>query len=87
MHSVTSEVAEAEPGFLAPSSSKWIPKPMPDGETRVEPLVEADPTKTVQLDSDLDPTTATAILATLWENRDIFAWGPEDLPGVPREII
>ena len=28
-----------------------------------------------------------ALVGFLWENADIFAWEPTDLPGIPRDVI
>ena len=54
---------------------------------RAVPLRDEEPEKTVLLGADLDPEVSEAILKVLQDNADIFAWGHEDLQGVPREII
>lgn len=88
VHAVAPEAPKVRPGAPAPpTSGKWVSKPMPDGETKVVPLLDKDPSKVVLLGVDLSPLVAEALLATLQANYNIFVWGHEDLPGVLREII
>jgi hypothetical protein len=35
----------------------------------------------------LDPKEENALVSFLRANRDIFAWNPADMPGVPRNLI
>lgn len=39
------------------------------------------------LGADLQTEAHEAILEVLHSNTDVFAWGPEDIPGVARKTI
>ncbi|KAI4987387.1 hypothetical protein ZWY2020_020187 [Hordeum vulgare] len=53
------------------------------GEGSFKPAKE---TKQVPLDP-ANPKQCVTIDANLRENRDIFAWSPKDMPGVPRKYV
>ena len=87
VHAVRPEAGLAAAGTPALGSPSWTAKPKPEGETRAVPLREEEPDKTVLLGADLSTEDTTAILKVLRDNADIFAWGHEDLQGVPRAVI
>ena len=45
-----------------------------------------DPDKTVRVYAHLPEEQATALIAFLREEWEIFAWCPADMPGIPREF-
>ena len=45
-----------------------------------------DPKKIASIGAQLDPTVDAALWEFLRENRDIFAWHPFDMPGIPRKL-
>jgi hypothetical protein len=54
----------------------------PTEETKRINLGFIDERKTVVISSSLDD----ALVQFLQDNRDVFAWQPADMPGVPREL-
>nr|ABA97550.1 retrotransposon protein, putative, Ty3-gypsy subclass [Oryza sativa Japonica Group] len=48
-----------------------------EAKTKKIPLDPFDPTKTAE----------SALITFLQNNKDIFAWKPSDMPGIPREVI
>jgi len=50
-------------------------------------LVEGDPTKTIQVGTNLSPQTKRDILNFLKNNLDVFAWSHEDMPTIPANVI
>jgi hypothetical protein len=46
----------------------------------------ADERKTAIISSSLDDKYESAFVRFLQDNRDVFAWKPVDMPGVPREL-
>ena len=72
---------------MAPPSAKWAPKPKPQGQLQRVPLRGSSPERTVAIGSELPAEAREAILEVLRNSGDIFAWTPEDLPGVPRATI
>jgi hypothetical protein len=50
-------------------------------------LEEGDSSKTAVISAVLDKKLELALVSFLRANRDIFAWKPVDIPGVPRELI
>jgi hypothetical protein len=51
------------------------------------PLSTEEPSNVAHVGNNLDPKYELAPVKFLQENRDIFAWKPADMPGVPRELI
>ncbi|CAL1412854.1 unnamed protein product [Linum trigynum] len=49
-------------------------------------LDEGRPERTVRISSHLAVEEAHKLLTLLREFEDLFAWGPEDMPGVPRHV-
>jgi hypothetical protein len=39
------------------------------------------------ISAQLDPKSEDTLVNFLQDNRDIFAWKPSDMPGVPRRLI
>ena len=67
--------------------AKWAPKPRPHGQLRKVPLEDGTPENTVNIGAELPSETHKAILEVLRTNKDVFAWSPADITGVPRTII
>ncbi|KAK8928780.1 hypothetical protein KSP39_PZI017671 [Platanthera zijinensis] len=51
------------------------------------PLSPTKPNRTVQLGSLLLQQEREELADYLWENKDIFAWSPEDMPGIDPQVI
>jgi hypothetical protein len=81
--------------MLAPSeldileTSDKANKPQPSEEVQVKAinLGTGDSSKTTMIGAGLDPKYEDALVSFLQANRDIFAWKPADMPGVPRNLI
>jgi hypothetical protein len=58
----------------------------PTEETKRINLGFADDRKTAIISSSLDDKYENALVRFLQDNRDVFAWQPADMPGVPREL-
>jgi hypothetical protein len=58
----------------------------PTEETKRINLGFADERKTAIISSSLDDKKEGALVQFLQDNRDLFAWQPADMPGVPREL-
>ena len=54
--------------------------------TKMIEFVPGDSSKQFITSANLDPKQESAIIEFIRENRDIFAWKPFDMPGVPREL-
>jgi hypothetical protein len=72
-----------------PEKSDIANKPQPSEEVKVKAmdLGTGDNSKTTMIGLDLDPKYEDALVSFLRANRDIFAWKPADMPGVPRRLI
>jgi hypothetical protein len=64
-------------------------KPQPSEEVQVKAidLGTSDNSKTTSIGVGLDPKKEDALVSFLRANRDIFAWKPADMLGVPRRLI
>ncbi|XP_058103417.1 uncharacterized protein LOC131246984 [Magnolia sinica] len=51
------------------------------------PLDEADPSRTVQLETALSSEQWLGILAFLRQHRDVFAWSHQDMSGISPDVI
>jgi hypothetical protein len=51
------------------------------------PLSSDEPSKVAHVGNNLDPKQELTLIKFLQKNRDIFAWKPTDIPGVPKELI
>ena len=58
----------------------------PANETKLVDFVPGDSSKQFSISTNLDPKYESALIEFIHENRDIFAWKPSDMPGVPREL-
>nr|XP_034580817.1 uncharacterized protein LOC117844160 [Setaria viridis] len=58
-----------------------------DKDFKANDLETGDSSKTALIGTRLDPKYESALVGFLQANRDIFAWKPADMPGVPREPI
>jgi hypothetical protein len=72
-----------------PEKSDKANKPQPVEEVLIKTidLGTGDSSKTTTIGAGLDPKYEDALINFLRANRDIFAWKPADMPGVPRELI
>jgi hypothetical protein len=72
-----------------PEKSDKANKPQPAEEVLVKTidLGTGDSSKTTTIGAGHDPKYEDALINFLRANRDIFAWKPADMPGVPRELI
>ena len=55
-------------------------------ETKLVDFVPGDSSKQFSISANLDPKQEGTLIEFIRENRDIFAWKPSDMPGVPREL-
>ncbi|XP_066166962.1 uncharacterized protein [Oryza sativa Japonica Group] len=74
---------EAEPH----ERPKHTPKPTPHGKITIVQIDDADPTKLVSLGGDMGEEEVESILEVLKKNIDIFAWSPDEVGGVPADLI
>jgi hypothetical protein len=58
----------------------------PTEETKRINLGISDECKTVIISSSLDDKYESVLIRFLQDNRDVFAWQPADMPGVPSEL-
>ena len=49
-------------------------------------LFAGDPERTVQIGALLTGELQQILTKFLWENSDIFAWSPRDMPGIERNM-
>ena len=68
--------------ILDPRMHSILPKPEAQEETVTHQLIEGNPNQTIKIGSELGPELTKAILATLRENVDVFAWTAADVPGI-----
>nr|AAV24920.1 putative polyprotein [Oryza sativa Japonica Group]AAV59364.1 unknown protein [Oryza sativa Japonica Group] len=66
---------------------KHTPKPTPHGKITKVQIDDADPTKFVSLGGDIGEEEVESILEVLKKNIDIFAWSPDEVGGVPVDLI
>ena len=71
------EIPAKRPSILAP------PK---EANVKQIDLGTGDPTKTATISAHLSAKYELALTNFLRDNKDIFAWKPADMPGVPREL-
>ena len=55
-------------------------------DTKLVDFVPGDSSKQFSISANLDPKQESDLIEFIRENRDIFAWKPSDMPGVPREL-
>ncbi|KAI4971341.1 hypothetical protein ZWY2020_002255 [Hordeum vulgare] len=58
----------------------------PTEDTKTVDFVPGDSSKQFTIGTGLDPKLESALIEFIRENRDIFAWKPPDMPGVPRQF-
>nr|AAT47106.1 putative polyprotein [Oryza sativa Japonica Group] len=66
---------------------KNMPKPTPHGKITKVQIDDADPTKLVSLGGDMGEEEVESILEVLKKNIDTFAWSPDEVGGVPADLI
>ncbi|XP_066160046.1 uncharacterized protein [Oryza sativa Japonica Group] len=66
---------------------KHTPKPTPHGKITKVQIDDANPTKLISLGGDMGEEEVESILEVLKKNIDIFAWSPDEVGGVPADLI
>jgi hypothetical protein len=66
---------------------KHMPKPTPHSKMTTVQIDDVDPTKLVSLGGDMGEGELESILEVLKKNIDIFAWSPDEVGGVPANLI
>nr|AAP44597.1 putative polyprotein [Oryza sativa Japonica Group] len=66
---------------------KHTPKPTPHGKVTKVQIDDADPTKLVSLGGDMGEEEVESILEVLKKNIDIFPWSPDEVGGIPADLI
>jgi hypothetical protein len=81
-------LAESHPDPIMPEAKTCkVSIQQEDNLSKTIPLSPDEPSKVAHVGNNLDPKHELALVKFLQENRDIFAWKPADMPGVPRELI
>ncbi|XP_031099815.1 uncharacterized protein LOC116004015 [Ipomoea triloba] len=70
-----------------PKQKESVERPEPAVELEEVVLEIAHPDRTVRLGLGLTKEVRESILQVLREYKMIFAWGPEDMPGIDRSVI
>jgi hypothetical protein len=72
-----------------PEKTDTTNKPRPSEEVQIKAidLGTGDSSKATTIGAGLDPNSEDALISFLQANRDIFAWKPVDMLGVPRNLI
>ena len=55
-------------------------------DTKQIDLVPGDPSKKASIGAHMEEEQEQTLVAFLRENKDMFAWKPSDMPGVPRAL-
>jgi len=63
-----------------------VVKPVPEGQLKKMNLWPIRPEATVTIGA-MEPAEEQQFMKFLKQNDDIFAWSPNDLKGVPRELM
>jgi hypothetical protein len=89
--SVTSSAqanSKSEEDLTVPANeAQAVTSMRPTEETKRINLEFIDEHKTAIISSSLDDKQEGALVQFLQDNRDVFAWQPADMPGVPRELV
>ena len=59
----------------------------PSGELDTIDLEDGRPERTTKIGADLTPKMKESLVKFLKENKDVFAWNHEDMPGINPSII
>ena len=59
----------------------------PSGELDTIELEDGRPERTTKIEADLPPKIEESLVQFLKDNRDVFAWSHEDMPGINPSII
>ena len=78
---------EILPLDLDPRMNPAMLKPSALEEVESHALDPAEPEKKIQLGSRLPGSLRATLLELLRENRDVFAWSAEEVPGVDPEVV
>ena len=82
-----SESHEDDELAKAPDSTPQARETQDDASTKKVQLDPQDLAKTTNIRSNLDPQQELVLITFLQANKDVFAWEPSDMPGIPREVI
>jgi len=63
------------------------PRPEATGEVGQVPLEEERPERTIQLGEDIIALNRQSLLSLLREYKDVFAFGPEEMPGIASTMM
>ena len=58
----------------------------PTEDTKAVQVDLKDTSKTVRIGCGLSDHQERELINFLLQNRDIFAWKPSDMPGIPRQV-
>jgi hypothetical protein len=73
--------------FMPEAKTSKMSIQLEDSLSKTVPLSMEEPSKVDHMQNSLDLKLELALVKFLQENRDIFAWKPADMPGVPRKLI
>ena len=68
-------------------TNRSAPKPPDSVGVKTIQLQEGDTSKIVLIGTGLTDKYENTLVNFLRANRDVFAWKPADMPGVPKELI
>jgi hypothetical protein len=85
---ITTIAAQTNPEELElPIKKSSILSPQKEANVKKIDLGTGDPKKIATISAHLSAKQELALTNFLWDNKDIFAWKPADMPGVPRELV
>jgi hypothetical protein len=81
-------LVESHPSPIIPEAkTSKVSIQLEDNLSKTVPLSLDESSKVAHVGNSLDPKEEFTLIKFLQENRDIFAWKPADMPGVPGELI
>jgi hypothetical protein len=87
IYAASKKLAPSELDIPEKSDTANKPKPSEEVQVKAIDLGTGDSSKTTMIGAGLDPKLEDALVSFLRANRDIFAWKPVDMSGVPRRLI
>jgi hypothetical protein len=87
MYAASNNLAPSELDIPETSDKANEPQPAEEVQVKTIDLGTSDSSKTTTIGAGLNPKQEDALISFLQANRDIFAWKPADMPGVPRNLI
>jgi hypothetical protein len=73
--------------FMPEAKNSKMSIQLEDSLSKTVPLSTEESSKVDHVQNSLDLKLELALVKFLQKNRDIFAWKPADMPGVPRKLI